>query len=334
MQLWEQGLIDLDENVNQYLSIDIHHPNHPTIPITVKHLLSHQSGLNGLTIIQEVYYHDETIINWLSNKHGWPIQEISPHPSLTEYLEEHLTPNGQFYHEEIWLDSAPGTVHQYSNNNYFLLVAIIEQVTGQSYTEYMQENIFDPLNMRSSGYNYMEYLEHYAPGYERQFRLLSKTNLKVPYYRKTEGPGGLISTVNDLSRFLIAQLNQGKVGDIQILSSESISMMHEKAVFGGGHINKIGYGLGFTHLSSSPWEFYDHYYGMNGAIGHEGGNIGYSASLYFKKEKSGGYGYILLTNLSTIEEGADFTWYFPIYYRLNVLLMEEAMNRYELLHDN
>jgi CubicO group peptidase (beta-lactamase class C family) len=332
MQLYEQDLLDLDEDINLYLPIEIYHPEHPSKQITVRNLLSHQSGLNGLTIIQEANYHDETIINWLSSKHGWPIQEISPQLQLTEYLKEALTPGGQFYLEENWLDAEPGTVHQYSNTNYYLLVAIIEQVTGQTYIEFMQENIFDPLDMSSSGYDYTVFPERYALGYEREFRLFSKTNLKVPYYSKSPGPGGLISTVADLSKFMVVQLNEGRLGDAQILSPDSVEVMHEKGVDGGGHINKVGYGLGFTHLSSSPWQFYDHFYGMNGAIGHEGGNLGYSAALYFIKEGSGGYGFILLSNVSTIEDGVDFTWYFPIYYKLNVLLMEEAANMYGQTH--
>ena len=104
--------------------------------------------------------------------------------------------------------------------------------------------------------------------------------------------------------------------------------MHEKAVDGGGHINMVGYGLGFTHLSQEAWQYYGEFYGLDGAIGHEGGQIGYMSSFYFVDEEEGGYGIILLSNLSTIENGVDFGWYFPIYYKIHTLLMEEAKQLY------
>lgn len=209
---------------------------------------------------------------------------------------------------------------------------MIEHTTGQTYNEYMREHVFDPLEMDGSGFDYTEINGLYAAGNEREFGLLSKTNLGVPDYNRVPGPGGLITTIADLSKFLITQINQGAVGDAHILTPESIAQMHEKAVEGRGHINKDGYGLGFTHLSSEPWEFYGHFYGLNGAVGHEGGNIGYAGALYFIEEGQGGYGFILLTNISNIEKGADYSWYFPVYYRINVLLMEEAAERYAEKH--
>jgi len=331
MQLYEEGLIDLDNDASLYLPFEIHHPEHSQ-PITVRNLLSHQSGLAGLTILQESYYIDEKLIDWLSDKLGWPIQEISPYPSLAEYLEGLITPGSQYYFDGVWLPVEPGAEHHYSNTNYYILATMIEHISGQSYSDYMRENVFDTLNMDSSGFDYTEIGDRYAAGYEREYSLLSKTNIEVPDYGKVPGAGGLISTVDDMSKFLISQLNEGYLDNAHVLTSDSIAMMHDRIVDGGGHINKVGYGLGFTHLSYTPWQFYGHLYGMKGAIGHEGGNIGYSATMYFIKEGSGGYGYVLLSNESTIEKGVNYSWYFPIYYKINVLLMEEATNRYEMKH--
>lgn len=328
MQLYEQQLVDLDADVNNYLPFVVRHPAYAQEPITVRMLLTHQSGLNHLTIPQEAYFLDETLIDWLAQEHGWPIQAVTPHPDLADYLEGMLTPGSPYYFDEVWSQNRPGQEHLYANTNYFLLALLIETVTGQRFTDYMAEHIFEPLQMNHTGYDPVVLAEQMAVGYERQFTLLSKTNQVVPTYQNVPGPGGLISTVPDLSRFMIAQLNQGQVNNVQLLSPASISMMHEQATQGSGHINKVGYGLGFTHLSSNPWEFYDHYYGLNGAVGHEGGNIGYAGALYFVEEANGGYGFILLTNESTIEKGVDFSWYFSVYYKINTLLMEEAAARH------
>lgn len=324
MQLHEQQQVDLDADVNNYLPFPVRHPAYAQEPITVRMLLTHQSGLNHLTIPQEAYFLDETLIDWLAQEHGWPIQIVTPHPDLATYLEGMLTPGSPCYFDEVWSQNRPGEEHLYANTNYFLLALLIEIVTGQPYTEYMAEHIFEPLQMNHTGFDPAALADQMAMGYERQFTLLAKTNQPVPPYQNTPGPGGLISTVPDLSRFMIAHLNQGEVDDVQLLSPVSISMMHEQAAKGSGHINKVGYGLGFTHLSSTPWEFYGHDYGLNGAIGHEGGNIGYAGAAYCVEEANGGYGFILLMNESTIEKGVDFSWYFPIYYKINTLLMEEA----------
>jgi CubicO group peptidase (beta-lactamase class C family) len=134
--------------------------------------------------------------------------------------------------------------------------------------------------------------------------------------------------VEDLSRFMISQLNEEE----NVLSEKSISLMHEKAVDGGGHINKSGYGLGFTHLSHEAWQYYGEFYGLDDAIGHEGGQIGYMTSFYFVEEEEGGYGIILLSNLSTIENGTDFGWYFPVYYKIHTLLIDEAKQLHTHVH--
>ncbi len=50
MQLWEQGLFELDDDVNDYLPFNVRNPNHPDVPITFRMLLTHTSSINGWTI--------------------------------------------------------------------------------------------------------------------------------------------------------------------------------------------------------------------------------------------------------------------------------------------
>ncbi len=329
MQLQERKLVELDGDVNEYLPIEVRHPDYPDVPISVRMLLTHQSGLNSLTIRQEIYFKDEAYVNWLAQAYDWPVEPASPRPTRAAYLDGLLTPGGRYHFEGVWSKHRPGTVHQYSNLNYHLLALLVESVSGQPFADYMQANVFEPLQMNDSGYAVEPIADRLTVGYERQFALLSKTNVAVPDYANEPGPGSLISTVSDLSQFLIAQLNHGQVDGVQLLNPASIGLMHERAVDGGGHINKAGYGMGITHLSPTPWEFYGHYYGLGGAMGHEGGDIGYSAAVYCVEEQQGGYGFVLLTNVSSIGKDMDYSWYFPVYYKIHVLLMEEAVARYE-----
>ncbi len=326
MQLYEQGLIDLDDDVSQHLPFSVRHPMYPDQPVTIRMLLSHQSGLAALTIWQEQYFKPDAAA-WLAEASGESHEPINPRPVLVDYLAGFLDPDGPYYFEGVWSPSSPGSQHVYANTNYLLLALLIESVSGQPYLEYLRANIFAPLGMNATGFDPAAFGDRMATGYERKFSPLSRTNLAVPTFQHLPGPGGLVTTVPDLSRFLIVQLNEGRIGQHQLLEPETIAQMHTKVTEGGGHINKVGYGLGFTHLAERPWKYYGQFYDMHGAVGHEGGQIGYSGALYYVEQDGGGYGFVLMTNESFITSEVDFAWYFPVYYQIHTLLMVEAATR-------
>ncbi len=95
------------------------------------------------------------------------------------------------------LEFEPGTRFNYSNSGYFLLGAILEQVSGKSYEQLVKDCIFTPLSMNDSGYTHTEtIIPHRAAGYERSTSGLQNArfyDMSIPF-----AAGALYSTVGDL----------------------------------------------------------------------------------------------------------------------------------------
>ena len=142
MQLWEQGLFDLDENVNNYLPFNLRNPYFPDDPITFRMLLSHSSSLNSETGENGFKYYF-----WF-NFSGDPPLSFYPYP----WLEEHLVPGGKWYYSARWSDSYyPGQYLMYANVNFDLVAYLVEIISGKPFLEYCDENIFLPLKMYEIG---------------------------------------------------------------------------------------------------------------------------------------------------------------------------------------
>ncbi|MBQ8827507.1 MAG: serine hydrolase [Oscillospiraceae bacterium] len=121
MQLWEQGKIDLDTDISVYLPEGFLVNQRYETPVTMTHLMNHSAGY------QETYAD-------LFVKSGSSI------PSLEEALKAH-------YPAQIY---EPGTVPAYSNWGVALAGFIVERISGLSFSEYVHQNIFTPLNMNNS----------------------------------------------------------------------------------------------------------------------------------------------------------------------------------------
>lgn len=96
----------------------------------------------------------------------------------------------------------PGADFEYNNTGYYLLGLIIEKVSGQKYEAFLKENIFAPLKMNDTGYDFGQILPHRASGYSR--RGSETVNAAYTDHRIPFAAGGLYSTVEDLYRFLTA----------------------------------------------------------------------------------------------------------------------------------
>lgn len=126
MQLAEQGKIDLDADISRYLGFTLRNPNYPDTPITSKMLLSHTSSLRD----GEVYT--------IPSKYS---------------LQELFRPDGMFYEGGAHYapyGEAPGEFFCYTNLNYGILGTIIEKVTQTRFDKYMNQAIFDPMEIDAS----------------------------------------------------------------------------------------------------------------------------------------------------------------------------------------
>jgi len=200
MQLAEVGLVDLTSLVIQYI------PNlKPELAkgLTIHHLLKQQSGL-------------APSLDPLTN---YEIMDITP----AELLDIINTSKRSF---------KPGTKHEYSNINYTLLAMVIESVTKRKYQDYLNEKIFTPTGMNSTG---MESLlnipQNRAIGYRDINGIFRRVQNIVSY---AMGSGDIYSTVTDLYKWSMA-LHENKL----------ISEKTKSIAFDGGSKNWGYYGYGF-----------------------------------------------------------------------------------------
>lgn len=242
-QLYEQGLIDLDDDINDYLPFSLRHPDYNVTPITIRMLLLHTSGLSKDTELYIYGMAEDAIFRLgMENPFDW-----LPYP---DWIEEHLAPNGSLYVAEAWTSYEPGTVRHYSNIGYNVLSYILHLVTGQPIWEYVQENIFDPLDMDSSGYNFTSFDEsQLTTPYEYLLDIdpTSTGNKAYPHYNYLGyGSGAIRSNVYDLARYLLIHMHSGVSNGVRILEEQTITLMHQLQaswVTGtGGLVNWDGWG--------------------------------------------------------------------------------------------
>ncbi|MHA1906058.1 MAG: serine hydrolase domain-containing protein, partial [Candidatus Thorarchaeota archaeon] len=198
LQLTEQGLIDLDADVNDYLEA-FKIPDTFSEPIRIEHLLSHTAGFENT--VMPVY-----------------LATYDNFPSLEETLMSEIP-------QRI---TSPGKVAMYSNFGYALLGYIVAQVSGMSFSDYVQSEIFTPLSMSNTYFDQMlpsEVLSEFTGGYSYSSY---EGYIRTPNEYATLYPAaGLITTAEDYGRFLIAHLNNGLYNGNRILQSDTISLMHE-----------------------------------------------------------------------------------------------------------
>jgi CubicO group peptidase (beta-lactamase class C family) len=167
--LEEQGKLKIEDPIKKYL------PDSPATwdKITIYHLLTHTSGIPSITNLPE-------------------FRKLEPFP-LTP--EENMS-----YVRDKPLEFAPGGNFNYSNSGYVLLGVLIEKVSGQTYQEFLKENIFTPLGMKDSGYDsnsdiIQQRASGYSPGPDGPINS-GFVHMSTPF-----SAGALYSTTEDLLRW-------------------------------------------------------------------------------------------------------------------------------------
>lgn len=207
MQQVESGMVELDADINDYLPLSIRNPKFPDDPITVRMLLTHSSSLAW----PYTPYDAREL-----NEQFEPDQ--APYPS--EWVPQFLVPGGQYYHTNFWKDYRPGTQELYSNIGSNVLAFIIEHISGTNFRNYCLENIFIPLGMTNTSYNFSDLeISNIAI-------LYSENNGVIPFTDwRTAASGSLKTSVNDLSKFMITILNKGEFYGYRLLERSSVDAM-------------------------------------------------------------------------------------------------------------
>ena len=246
LQLYEQGLFSLDDDVNEFLPFSLRNPAYPGTPITFRMLLSHHASLHD---------HDQiTAYEYFEGNYS------------LSYLSELLDPNGTDFHPEFWGENKPGTGGNYSNIGFTILGYLVELLSGQSLEFYCQQHIFQPLQMYNTSFVLESLNQDQIAG---QYLRFGRIYLKIPFvdYTFLDPCGGLLSSVEDLSHFLIAHMNQGLYQDVRILKESTIKEMHHiQYPNSAAYYGILRFGLG--------WLIFEEEFGIN-AHGHDG-DIGFS----------------------------------------------------------
>ena len=254
MQLVEAGKIQLDAPVQRYLPwFRVADPTAST-RITVRNLLNQTSGISTAT----------------------GVAFLAETPGTLEQQVRDLS--------KAALTQPVGKTFQYSNSNYATLGLIIEAVSGQTYGTYIQQHIFDPLQMSHSFATEQSAKQAgLAQGYHWLFGYPVPVN--EPYRLDMLPAGWLSSTAEDMSHYLIAQMNGGHYGNASVLSPADIITMHAPAAV---MIPGAMYGMGWVYQSAK-------YSGAGTPlIWHNGETLSFHADMFI--EPQGQWGAVMLTN--------------------------------------
>lgn len=262
MLLKEKGKLNLDDHMSKYIPELGFYKN-----ITVRNLLHHTSGLPDYMELMDSLFDKSKIA---TNKDIISIFSAVQPKILFE----------------------PNTKYEYSNTGYALLASIIENVSGQTYADFLQKNIFEPLKMTNSFVYTRRFapkkIDNYAYGYIYSDSLkkyvlpdnLSETNMVI-WLDGIVGDGCVNSTVNDLLKWDRALYTN------KLLSKNSMNEIFEVATLNDK--SKTNYGFG--------WEIIDHP-DFGKIVSHSGGWPGYVT--YFERHLSNDKTIIILQNHNNV----------------------------------
>jgi Beta-lactamase len=135
-----------------------------------------------------------------------------------------------------------GTTWQYSNANYWTLGMMVQAVSGQSYETYIQQHIFDPLQMRNS-YTSRAEAEQHGLATEHRYWFGFPVAAVLPFDRGGLGAGGLSSSALDMARYLGLYLNGGRSGATALVSPAGAAELKRPGVATG--VDGVSYAMGW-----------------------------------------------------------------------------------------
>lgn len=245
MQLVEEGKLDLDAPVSSYLPDLELQDKTAQDKVTLRHLLSHTSGIYG------DFFDD------FGNGDDALAKAIEQYKTLRQLTE-------------------PGELWSYSNSGFNLAGAVIEKVLEMPYEQAIRERIFQPLGMdRSTFFAHEAIVYPVALGHTEVSPDSDEIQVcrSYPLPRAVNPAGGIISTVEDLLKFAALHINGGSVGDEQLLQPESVAAMQQEQTEAANFADSWGIGWDITIADGQK------------VIGHGGSTNGFQARLSIVPEQ-------------------------------------------------
>ena len=217
MQLVEQGKINLDADVNQYIDFKI--PATYKQPITMRHIMTHTPGFeeDGRDLITDDTARMMPLGRWLAT-----------------HIPGRVRP--------------PGTYSSYSNYATALAGYVVQRVSGESYDDYIEKHILVPLGMTQTTTR-QPLPERLRADMSGGYSWGGGTYKPQKFEIVNAAPAGSIaSSATDMAKFMLAHLDNGAVNGQRILADSTAQLMHRRAF---GHDPRLpGFALGFYEKSS------------------------------------------------------------------------------------
>jgi Beta-lactamase class C and other penicillin binding proteins len=252
MQLVEQGKLDLDTDVNQYLDFEIpaklagSSGKSEIKPVTLKHLLSHTAGFEDYS--SDIFRLSE-----------------DQHASLEEYVRDYLP-------ERIF---PAGEVIAYSNYGTALAGYIVEQVSGMAFADYVEEYLYSPLNMEHSTFR-QPLPDHLAGDMTKGYRYVDGEYRQGDFEYMPEPAGSMSSTASDMAQFMLAFLQGGTYKGKQILQERTVNQMLSPLFTPHERLNGMAHG------------FIEGKFNERRVLLHPGSTMLYHTALYLLPEEQAG----------------------------------------------
>ncbi len=250
--LVKEGSISLDDDIRKYI---------PEVPdfghtITIRYLVHHISGIRDWPMTLRIG--------------GWQFDEVISMEQILHMVETQQD-----------LNFTPGDEYTYSNTGYNLLAEVVARVTGKSFREWTDVNIFKPLEMNNTHFHddHHEIVPNRVQGYYKQgdsYKMMTNNLMAL-------GSSSLYTTVEDLSKWAL-NFETGKVGEDEVLTQ-----VHQRGILNNG--DTIAYAFGHSIGDYKGFE----------RISHSGSWAGFRT--FFVRFPGENLSIILLSNLSSFNTG-------------------------------
>jgi len=281
MKLHGDRLLNLDDDINDYLDFSVRNPNHPDEKITFRQLLRHRSS------IKDNYQY--LMPFWTTNSGDSDIE-------LKQFLKNYLTSDGKNYNSNFD-KNRPNDYFNYSNVGFALIGLLIEEISGMPFNKYCEEKIFGELEMKNSKW-FLKNLDINNVARQYEFDKSKEEYNLVGYSGFPDYPAGqLRTTLKDYTNFLITWMNYGKWKGKEVFNPFSIYELTPSDFMLG-----IGFHTWFLYNPSKEEIVYSHY-------GSDKGSFAFTAYNAWTKK-----GVVVFINSSVEKDKSKF-----IYDLINIL---------------
>ena len=275
MQLVEQQALSLDADINEVLPFAVRNPGHPEVAITLRHLLTHTSGIRD---------------NWGVLEGTWVKDGDFPQ-SLRDSLSDYLLPGGEHFDaRKSFYGWAAGTKHDYSNVGIALAALVAECQAEMSFEQLCEQRVFQPLKMTAPSYRLGGLEEGASLAMPYGLKRRADRFERLGHHGYLDFPSGTLRiSAPDLARLLLCFIGDGEVDGVRLLRAATVRAMR---------------GIAFPDIAADQglvW-YFDEMGGVR-MMGHDGSDPGVASSMYYCPED--GVGFLVLMNGEPRKRGVE-----------------------------